>query len=210
MTSQMLNLATWIHCTTAEGPGKRFALWVQGCAIRCPGCCNPEMFSNAPKHLKPVDEVLNMILTAKDERDIEGVTILGGEPFSQACPRVALTTQLKQHDLSVMVFTGFQREDLEMRTDGEPELIEQCDILVDGPYIQEQHTQSRRWIGSENQRVHFLTSRYQDTEDWEKPNTVEITFDGKELEISGFPMWQKQIEAWKRVLQKREESQKKS
>ena len=62
----------------------------------------------------------------------------------------------------------------------------------------------------ENQRVHFLTSRYQDTEDWEKPNTVEITFDGKELEISGFPMWQKQIEAWKRVLQKREESQKKS
>ncbi|MBA3821603.1 MAG: 4Fe-4S cluster-binding domain-containing protein, partial [Deltaproteobacteria bacterium] len=41
----MLRVATFSDDTEAEGPGRRWALWVQGCTIRCAGCCNPEMFA---------------------------------------------------------------------------------------------------------------------------------------------------------------------
>ena len=39
----VLSVAQIVPCTEAEGPGRRFALWFQGCPLRCPGCCNPEM-----------------------------------------------------------------------------------------------------------------------------------------------------------------------
>lgn len=43
MTADLtLSVAQFVACTEAEGPGKRFALWMQGCPMRCPGCCNPE------------------------------------------------------------------------------------------------------------------------------------------------------------------------
>ena len=36
-----LSVAQIVRCTEAEGPGKRYALWFQGCPLRCPSCCNP-------------------------------------------------------------------------------------------------------------------------------------------------------------------------
>ncbi|HEY8504811.1 MAG TPA: 4Fe-4S cluster-binding domain-containing protein, partial [Gemmataceae bacterium] len=41
-TGVILSIAQTVACTEAEGPGKRFAVWFQGCPLRCPGCCNPE------------------------------------------------------------------------------------------------------------------------------------------------------------------------
>jgi anaerobic ribonucleoside-triphosphate reductase activating protein len=42
-STRTLRVAQVVPCTEAEGPGRRFALWFQGCPLRCPGCCNPEM-----------------------------------------------------------------------------------------------------------------------------------------------------------------------
>ncbi|HGG57662.1 MAG TPA: 4Fe-4S cluster-binding domain-containing protein, partial [Nannocystis exedens] len=42
-----LQIAHIVAITEAEGPGRRFALWVQGCSLHCPGCCNPELFAAA-------------------------------------------------------------------------------------------------------------------------------------------------------------------
>jgi anaerobic ribonucleoside-triphosphate reductase activating protein len=87
-----------------------------------------------------------------------------------------------------MVFSGFTVEELRARPEPEvAELIAATDILVDGPYIREQPDTERRWIGSRNQGVHFLTPRYALDEQWRKKNTLEIRVDKDGISVNGFP-----------------------
>src|SRR5437762_9807105 len=76
-----VRVAQIVECTEAEGPGRRFALWFQGCPLRCPGCCNPEMLPFAGGSSMTVVEILAEIEAAGD---IEGITMLGGEPLAHA------------------------------------------------------------------------------------------------------------------------------
>ncbi|MEK7486499.1 MAG: 4Fe-4S single cluster domain-containing protein [Planctomycetota bacterium] len=198
-----LNLSTWVSSTSSEGPGKRFALWVQGCTIRCPGCCNPDMFSAQSKQLHSVEEVFSWIEKAQERHSIEGVTFLGGEPFEQAEALADLAEKIKTRALSLMVFSGYLLEHIQQSTHlvGWQQLLQRCDILVDGPYLEQQRTSTRRWIGSENQRIHFFSSRYSPQDPcWQEPNTFELFFDGKELQISGFPEghWVQEIQKLKK------------
>jgi anaerobic ribonucleoside-triphosphate reductase activating protein len=200
-----LNLATWVSCTSSEGPGLRFALWVQGCTIRCPSCCNPDMFSAKPKRLVPVQEVYEWVRQARQKHSIEGITFLGGEPFEQAQALVALASLAQLDGLSVMVFSGYTLEFIQNSTQSSwHSLLDSLDILVDGPYLHEQRTRQRRWIGSENQRIHFLSKRYGPQDPcWKAPNSMEFFFDGQELQISGFPedTWVHEIQKIKKSLQ---------
>src|SRR5262245_55340012 len=93
----VLRVATIVDDTEAEGPGRRFALWVQGCAIRCPGCCNPEMFAHDRGTQMTVDGVL-----ARVRAGVEGVTFLGGEPFEQAGELAELARAVRERGLTVM------------------------------------------------------------------------------------------------------------
>ena len=77
-----LNIAAIVPKTEAEGPGSRFAIWVQGCPLRCAGCCNPHYLEIKPAMIKSVQELLQDILTQR--HTVEGITLIGGEPFSQA------------------------------------------------------------------------------------------------------------------------------
>ena len=67
------------------------------------------------------------------------------------------------------------------------ELIGLTDILVDGPYERDKPDTVRRWIGSTNQRIHFLTDRYSFDGEWRKKNTLEIRVVGREVAVNGFP-----------------------
>ncbi len=183
-----MQIAQVVPCTEAEGPGKRFALWFQGCPLRCPGCCNPEFLPFKGGHTKTLREMLEMIAKAREENDIEGITLMGGEPFAHAKASLALAQGSRQLGLSVMVFSGYTIEELQLRPETEiAELIATTDILVDGPYIREQPDTERRWIGSQNQRIHFLTTRYSLDEQWRKKNTLEIRVNGREISVNGFP-----------------------
>lgn len=183
-----MQIAQVVPCTEAEGPGKRFAVWFQGCPLRCPGCCNPEFIPFRGGETKTAHELIGWMERTRDERGIEGLTLLGGEPFAHAAGAVALAEGAKALGLSVMTFSGFLLE--ELRTRPEPEvaaLIALSDILVDGPYDRDQPDTERRWIGSTNQRVHFLTDRYRLDEQWRKRNTLEIRMVGREITVNGFP-----------------------
>jgi anaerobic ribonucleoside-triphosphate reductase activating protein len=69
---------------------------------------------------------------------------------------------------------------------------------VDGPYLRDRPELRRRWIGSANQRVHFLTDRYRaDDPRWLLPNTLEIRLRGPELTVNGFPA-RSAVGLWKR------------
>ncbi len=109
--------------------------------------------------------------------DIEGVTFLGGEPFEQAEDLADLGSRVRRAGLSVMTFTGYVLEDI--LTSPRPswtELLDVTDLLLDGPYVKELTDTSRPWVGSSNQRYHFLTPRYRHLEaDLESiPNRLEI------------------------------------
>lgn len=183
-----MQVAQVVPCTEAEGPGKRFALWFQGCPLRCPGCCNPEFLLFKGGTTRTLGEMTEAVRTARDENGVEGITLLGGEPTAHAPAARALAQAARELGLSVMTFTGFTIEELQER--GDPavlELIGLTDILVDGPYIREQPDTTRRWIGSRNQRIHFLTSRHSYDEQWRAKNTLEIRVVGREITVNGFP-----------------------
>ena len=79
-----LNLASIRLCTESEGPGKRLAVWVQGCERRCPGCCNIEMQEIRKNTIVEASDLVDVIRKAKDETGIEGISLIGGEPMLQA------------------------------------------------------------------------------------------------------------------------------
>jgi anaerobic ribonucleoside-triphosphate reductase activating protein len=185
---QTMQIAQVVPCTEAEGPGKRFAIWFQGCPLRCPGCCNPEFLPFKGGQTITPEEMFSWILRARDESQIEGITLLGGEPFAHAPAGAALARASRQMGLSTMVFSGYTIEDLRDRPEPEvAELLAFTDILVDGLYDREKPDHDRRWIGSTNQRIHFLTERYSFDGQWRKKNTLEIRMRGREISINGFP-----------------------
>lgn len=185
-SSTTLHLGARVRHTTAEGPGQRYAIWVSGCSIRCPGCCNPHLFDAEAGDRVAVDDVLADI-GATD--DVEGVTLLGGEPFDQASALAELAAVVRELGLSVMVFSGYRLEALRRRGEGEQALLGEIDLLVDGPYMEALHQTDRRWIGSSNQRIHFLTDRYDHLRDnWDEgANTVELRLVDGKVHINGFP-----------------------
>lgn len=194
-----LRVAQIVPATEAEGPGRRFALWFQGCPLRCPGCCNPEMLRFEGGALMSLEEVEAQLRAALAE-GIEGITLLGGEPTAHAAGAAALAWRARAHGLSVMVFSGFAIEELRARGDRDiDDLLGLTDILVDGPYLRERPESDRRWIGSANQRIHFLSERHRaDDPCWKRKNTIEVRWDGRELTVNGFPakgaagLWKKQ------------------
>jgi len=187
----LLNVAGWAECTEAEGPGRRFALWVQGCLLQCPGCCNPQMFDFSPRTILDADELFALVLRAKESCDIEGVTFLGGEPMLQAKGLSHLAARCRSNDLSVMVFTGYRLEDLRTSSiQGANDLISFTDILVDGPYIRELPDHDRRWTGSRNQRFRYLTDRYAsglEATAVDRDSEITVSLNGS-VRISGWPI----------------------
>jgi anaerobic ribonucleoside-triphosphate reductase activating protein len=175
--------------TEAEGPGLRYALWVQGCPMRCPGCCNPHYLTDTTARRVAVTDLLTEI---RQTPGIEGATFLGGEPFAQAEALGALATGLRAAGLSVMVFSGYTRAQLHTNPTFSP-LLAQTDLLVDGLYDKTRPDTTRRWIGSANQQIHFLSGRYKDLSGrWPTGETVELrlrrTADGAvSVSMNGYP-----------------------
>lgn len=185
----VLRVAQIVPCTQAEGPGRRFALWFQGCPLRCPGCCNPEMLPFSGGQTMTLAEVIDQVRDARDRHGIEGITLLGGEPLAHALSAAPLAREVRRLGLSVMAFSGYTLEETRaMPERAVQELLAETDILVDGPYVRELPETRRRWIGSSNQRIHFLTDRYHaDDPCWRRPNTLEIRLQNGELTVNGFP-----------------------
>src|SRR5262249_2022493 len=157
----MLSVAQIVPHTEAEGPGVRFALWFQGCPLRCPGCCNPEMLPFEGGTTMTVAEVLARYDRAPRDHGVEGITLLGGEPLAHADGGAVLAREVRARGGSVMVFSGFTLEEAREKADPAiDELIGLTDILVDGPYVREMPDDARRWIGSTQQRIHLLTPRH--------------------------------------------------
>lgn len=140
------------------GPGTRFCIWTQGCMRRCPGCLAPEAQPLDGGCYMPVKELAQRILS---DDQLEGITLSGGEPFLQAKVLAELLRMVHDvRDLGVIAYTGYLLEELQAdAVDGAKELLEQIDLLIDGPYI-EALNDNGALRGSSNQRILPLTDRY--------------------------------------------------
>jgi len=183
----LLRVAQVVPDTEAEGPGKRFALWVQGCSIRCPGCCNPEMFvaDKGGRLVEPkamIDEILAV-------PGLEGLSVLGGEPFEQPGPLAEVCAAVRAAGRTIMIYSGYTLAELKAKQSPEVEaLLATADLLVDGRYDQTKPEKSRRWLGSSNQEIHFLSPAYRrDDPRFVTANTVEFRFVNGQLTINGWP-----------------------
>lgn len=199
----MLRIATISDDTEAEGPGRRWALWVQGCTIRCPGCCNPEMFGTDGGSLVTIDALVARMRAAA-ERGVEGISVLGGEPFEQVSGVAAVARAAKSLGLTVMVYSGYRLAELRDRADA-AELLAEIDLLVDGRYERDQPEPpppvGRRWLGSTNQTMHFLTAAYSpDDPRMREANTVEFHWANGQLIVNGWPAG---ADAMKALLRKK-------
>jgi anaerobic ribonucleoside-triphosphate reductase activating protein len=146
-----------------------------------------------------IEEVATLLHEAAAANNLQGITLLGGEPLAHAEASAALAREAHALALDVMVFTGYLLEEARQMPDSAvQQLLDETDILVDGPYVRELPETRRRWIGSSNQRVHFLSPRC-DPEDprWLQKNTLEIRLRDGELSVNGFPARQA-VGLWKR------------
>lgn len=177
-----LRVCNIIKNTKVEGPGNRYCIWVQGCSRHCKGCQAVHTWSHSGGKLYSTSNIIEDIL---NQKNIEGVTFLGGEPFEQAEALGEIALAVKHQGLSVLCFTGAYLEDLRQETKNK-KLIENTDLLIDGPFIIEQTDYSRPWCGSSNQRYHFLTNRYNEEIFTKYKNKVEVNIDKNgEIFING-------------------------
>ena len=145
----------------ANGPGVRTTLFVSGCTNHCEGCFQPETWDF--HHGRPfTDETMQEILDSLALPYVQGFTILGGEPMEPANQQDVLhilqCVRKQFSEKNIWVFSGFTFERL--LTPGEyphtstvRPILEQTDVLVDGPFILSKKNLLLRFRGSENQRL---------------------------------------------------------
>ena len=149
-----LHLAGVIRESIVDGPGYRFVVFVQGCPHHCKGCQNPQTWSFTEGGYDTTVE--NIMKAVKENKLITGVTLSGGEPFTQAKALTVLAKELRKEGLDVMAFSGWTFEELRDGADEENgwlDLLRELSLLIDGRFIQEQLTLELRFRGSRNQRI---------------------------------------------------------
>ena len=130
-----------------------------------------------------VAELFGKIAVFKDR--IEGITLLGGEPLDQYNETLLLLKLCNNAGLSTMIFTGYELEEIHKRNMSE--IIKCLDILITGRYDERKRTLHHQWIGSTNQEIHFLSSRYSEYK-IKDGNYLEFAIDEDgSMTVLGFP-----------------------
>lgn len=184
-----MKIYNYIKSTKTLGPYSRFVLWVQGCPFSCKGCMTPDSQDfNSGTEINIItigDLILNV-------NNIEGLTISGGEPFSQAKELVELLNIIKEKkDLGVIIYSGYTLQQLKNKNDSDiNKLLEFTDILIDGQYV-DNLNDGISLRGSSNQKIHLLTNRYLDVFDnyYNKAiREIEIHMNNENMMIVGIPI----------------------
>ena len=146
----------------ANGTGVRVSMFVSGCTHHCKGCFNPETW-NFNFGLEYTDKVEDELIEALKPNYIEGLSLLGGEPFEPENQKtlVKLLKRIKKElpEKNIWVYSGYLFEELTGEkksrafTDITLEMLSMVDVLVDGEFIEELKDISLQFRGSSNQRI---------------------------------------------------------
>ena len=148
----LIRIAGLLPVTLVNGEGVRYAVFVQGCPHACKGCHNPDTHQFDGGRLMDTAEIIAEI--RRKRKLLDGVTLSGGEPMCQteACKEIADAAH--EMGLNVWCYTGFTWNALMKEADPlRMALLENVDVLVDGPYIESLRTTDLLWRGSKNQKL---------------------------------------------------------
>lgn len=145
-----ISLSRVHHPVTTLGPGRRLAVWLQGCSIRCPGCVSMDTWA-----AKPANATVEALLAGIAAfREADGLTVTGGEPFDQPDALHALLRGWRDLNVGdVLVFTGHPLETITPRLEALGGLI---DCIVTDPFLSSAG-QTLALRGSDNQRLVCLS-----------------------------------------------------
>ena len=138
-----------------DGEGIRCSLYVSGCPFHCPGCYNVAA-QNFHYGQPYTQELEDQIIEDISQSYVQGLTLLGGEPFlnTQVCLRLVKRVRREfGHQKDIWSWTGYTWEELQKETPDKLALLKQLDILVDGRFLLAQKDLTLQFRGSANQRI---------------------------------------------------------
>ena len=140
---------------TVLGPGRRVGVWFQGCTIGCAGCMSQDTWDPVGGERLTVGDLCDLVLAARADKALDGVTISGGEPFQQPGALLALCSELRLRwpDTDVLVYSGYPFRRLEER---HADVLTLVDAVIAEPFVAGRPTE-RPWRGSANQTLHVLS-----------------------------------------------------
>lgn len=167
------------------GPGERWVLWVQGCTLGCKGCWNVETWSRRTGTERTVASLVSELEVAASAGDLEGISLLGGEPLQQAEPVLELIHAAREMGLSVLLYTGYEPEEYDPTMQA---CHDGSDLVIGGRYVEALRDPFLRWRGSSNQRLVSPTGRY-DVDAFEDLQEVEVLIDHDtgQMTVTGYP-----------------------
>ena len=141
-----------------NGNGIRITLWVAGCSHKCKGCHNVWTwdYNQGIKFIENKDDILNKLSNWLQRDYVDGITFSGGDPLDQ--DRLSLSelmqlikwVRLNYPTKTIWLYTGYEYEKLNKY---QKEITDNCDTIVDGPFIEEKKTFDCPFRGSSNQRI---------------------------------------------------------
>lgn len=146
-----IKISQVVNDSIVDGPGIRLAVFTQGCIHNCPSCHNPQ--THDIHGGKETDTQKIAALMANNPL-LDGVTLTGGDPFIQAEECAQIAKDAHKLGLNVWTYTGYTYEELCKKNDPNfNSLMENTDVLIDGPFVLAQRSLELRFRGSNNQRV---------------------------------------------------------
>ena len=149
------------NCDIANGIGVRVTLFVSGCTNRCEHCFQPQTWDFCYGH-PFTNDTEEQLLSMLSPFYIQGLTLLGGEPFEPSNQQALLPFVKRVKEIypnkTIWAFSGFTLEELQSfdhraHCDATEELLSLIDVLVDGRYVEAKKDISLRFRGSSNQRL---------------------------------------------------------
>ena len=147
----MTRIAGIINNSVVDGPGLRTAIFFSGCRRHCKGCHNPEAqdFNYGKEYTEDdIDQILTLARNVGDS----GITLTGGHPLEPENYEFAyeVVKKAKEYNLNVWLYTGYVFEQIPIMY---MDLISLCDVVVDGPFVENLKSNDCLYRGSTNQRL---------------------------------------------------------
>jgi len=163
-----INYHNITHDDMNNGDGLRVVLWLSGCSHHCYNCQNPQTWN--PDSGIPFDESAKQEIFTELSKDyISGITFSGGDPLHEnnldEVLKLIKEISISYPEKTIWLYTGYELSEIIKQAQYEKvsevpniwskrwEIIKQCDVLVDGEYIDEQKDLTLKWRGSKNQHV---------------------------------------------------------
>ena len=148
-----IRLADIVPESVVDGKGIRMTVFVQGCTHACKGCHNPGTWKLDGGEVKDISFITDL---AEKDPLLDGLTLSGGEPFLQPAPLYEIAKWCHSRKLNVWCYSGYTYEQLTEMAKSDDDiknLLGEIDVLVDGPFIEDQKDLMLVFRGSRNQRV---------------------------------------------------------